>query len=313
MTEDLESQSQILIVTHDGAFHGDDVLSVAILSTIFKNHRVIRTRDQTLIDMADFVVDVGGLYDHDLRRYDHHMPDPPKDKYEHILSSAGLVWRHHAQAYLRAIGIPHLYTYRHKPIDLRARVESIIKTRWIVPIDRNDNGVSDGPTAISELVAAMAPIDAEKSRTRFNALFLEAVSMVSKLFERACFHAADHAISRQNFSESEKEYLLDGKIMISSTEVRNFGNFINTDIHFVIFPATDHVEGGEYYIIRPIYEVDKSVYKTPFPSNALALSRDNLIDLGYPGIGFVHHSGFMARADTKEDAIRFCTWCFHIH
>ena len=56
----------IRIVTHDGPFHSDEVLSVAILTKIFKNHQVIRTRDTTLIDLSDIAVDVGSVYNHQL-------------------------------------------------------------------------------------------------------------------------------------------------------------------------------------------------------------------------------------------------------
>lgn len=300
------TEAIIRIATHDGAFHADDVLATAILTTIFPSHQIIRTRDPDILEMADIVVDVGGSYDHRARRYDHHMPNPPMDRYEHILSSAGLVWRHYCRSYLRAIGIPKDYTHKERTIDLYDQIDKIIKTRWIYPIDRNDNGVSNGPTAISEVVSSMSPIDAEKSRSRFDALFLEAVSMVAHLFKRACFHAVDYAISKVKYMRSEKWKLSNDRILVAETDVRHFGNFSNSPVHFVIYPVKDHNDGGEYWIIRPIYESLEKTYKTPFPSNLLGLNREEIEAQGVEGISFVHHSGFMARAVNRAYAVAFC-------
>lgn len=296
----------IRIASHDGPFHSDDVLAVAILTTIFPDHQIIRSRDPDILDMADIVVDVGGVYDHRARRYDHHMKDPPEDRNGHILSSAGLIWRHYGGAYIRAIGIPRDYTYKSRTINLVEQVLKIINTRWIYPIDRCDNGVSSGPTAISELVGSMSPIDLEKSRAKFDTLFLETVSMVSHIFKRACFHAVDHAISKLKYARSEKVKLSDGKILVAETDVRNFGNFSTTPVHFVIYPVIDHLEGGEYWIIRPIYESVAKEYKTPFPTDLLGSGREECETGGHKGISFIHHSGFMARADNKFYAIAFC-------
>ena len=47
------------IVTHDGSFHADDVFAVATLLKLFPDANVIRTRDTSVIERADVVVDVG--------------------------------------------------------------------------------------------------------------------------------------------------------------------------------------------------------------------------------------------------------------
>lgn len=303
----MSDQPLIRIVTHDGPFHADEVLSVAILSTIFKNHQIIRTREIALIELGDIVVDVGGRYDPLTRRYDHHMPQPPMDDYNQLYSSAGLIWRHYARAYLKAINIPTLYTYKTYSVELSRSVERIIKSRWIIPIDRGDNGISNTPTPISDLVSNMTPIAIERSSSRFDELFMKTVSMVSFLFERACFHAADFVIAKTNYAYGDKEYLMDDKILVADTEVRDFGSFSNTQTHFVIYPAVDHTSGLPYYIIRPIYESTSKIYKTPFPKKLLGLTGADLEEHGVLGIRFIHHSGFTAKALSKDAAIDFCS------
>ena len=60
---------------------------------------IVRTRQEDVFDLLDIVVDVGGIYDADRNRYDHHQAtfeeswnNSPDDITK--LSSAGLVFRH---------------------------------------------------------------------------------------------------------------------------------------------------------------------------------------------------------------------------
>lgn len=296
----------INITTHDGPFHADEVLSVAILSTIFKNHTVTRSRDPIIIDLADFAVDVGGVYNHTLRRYDHHMTNPPRDESGHYFSSAGLIWYHYAKTYLQAINVPKEFTYRNSTISLHKSVERSIRMRWIAPIDRWDNGIHTGPTAISEVVSALAPTDPEKSRESYNDQFFKAVSMVSHLFERACFHAADHVIGKTIYLESDKEHHAEGRILVAETDIKDFGYFTNTDVNFAIYPVIDHNTQENHYNIRPINNGAGGGYKTPFPDSIIGATEDELVDYGFTDITFVHHTGFLAKARSKDAAIGFC-------
>ena len=39
----------------------------------YSNAEIVRTRDPELLSQCDVVVDVGGVFDHDAKRYDHHQ------------------------------------------------------------------------------------------------------------------------------------------------------------------------------------------------------------------------------------------------
>ena len=71
----MESDKKIIVATHNGSFHTDDVFAVASLSLAFSNEglQVVRTRDQEVIKSADIVVDVGRIHDVDKNRFDHHQ------------------------------------------------------------------------------------------------------------------------------------------------------------------------------------------------------------------------------------------------
>ncbi|ART79325.1 MYG1 family protein [Oceanisphaera avium] len=85
----------ITIVTHSGKFHADDVFSVAALTQLFPDAKVVRTRDAKLIAAGDIVVDVGQEYDAAKGRFDHHQRHGAGERDNGIpYSSFGLVWRH---------------------------------------------------------------------------------------------------------------------------------------------------------------------------------------------------------------------------
>jgi uncharacterized UPF0160 family protein len=60
----------VKIGTHNGAFHCDEALACAILTSLprFSDAEIVRTRDQKVLDTCDIVVDVGGIFDHQQKR-----------------------------------------------------------------------------------------------------------------------------------------------------------------------------------------------------------------------------------------------------
>lgn len=65
------------VIVHDGIFHADDVMSVALIKEfVRKSIPVERTRNISAEDINNpdvWVVDVGGVYDYKSNNYDHHQ------------------------------------------------------------------------------------------------------------------------------------------------------------------------------------------------------------------------------------------------
>lgn len=88
------------IATHDSQFHADDLFAVAVLLEVAEKRgetalAVLRLRKREDLDKADLVVDVGGIYDPETLRFDHHQTGynerrPNGASY----ASFGLVWKH---------------------------------------------------------------------------------------------------------------------------------------------------------------------------------------------------------------------------
>jgi uncharacterized UPF0160 family protein len=84
----------MLIATHDGSFHADEVFAIAALGLLGGPIEVLRTRDRESLARADVRVDVGFRYDPATGDFDHHQREFDGMRANGIrYASFGLVWR----------------------------------------------------------------------------------------------------------------------------------------------------------------------------------------------------------------------------
>jgi hypothetical protein len=116
------------LVTHSGGFHADELMSSVILTRLFPQARILRTRDEVWITPAPdrVIYDVGR--DHNLERliFNHHQKNPPQRDHGQPYSSFGLIWRHFGRDYPRALITnvspePTLFTPLPRPLWLLLR------------------------------------------------------------------------------------------------------------------------------------------------------------------------------------------------
>lgn len=88
-----------LIGTHSGTFHCDESLAFFLLNLLpkFKNNStLIRTRDSSKLEECDLVIDVGGQFNLESLRFDHHQRGFNQvfgGEFITKLSSAGLIYK----------------------------------------------------------------------------------------------------------------------------------------------------------------------------------------------------------------------------
>ena len=136
--------TNVKIGTHNGAFHCDEVLACSMLKILpeYKDATVIRTRDPELLKTCDIVVDVGGVFDPNTHRYDHHqktfvdsMATLNKGKWVTKLSSAGLVYAHFGKNIIsQVVGT--------KDDTLVQRIYDKVYEKFMEEIDAVDNGIA---------------------------------------------------------------------------------------------------------------------------------------------------------------------------
>ncbi|KAK3730854.1 hypothetical protein QZH41_009970 [Actinostola sp. cb2023] len=135
------------IGTHNGTFHCDEVLACFMLKQLpeYKDAEIIRTRDPALLDQCDIVVDVGGVYEPDKHRYDHHQRSftgnmqsltDSRKPWTTKLSSAGLVYLHFGHRVLGEI--------MSLPVNdlITDKIYDNVYTNFIEEVDAIDNGVN---------------------------------------------------------------------------------------------------------------------------------------------------------------------------
>ncbi|CAI5718590.1 unnamed protein product [Peronospora destructor] len=135
-----ESVSKKFIGTHNGTFHCDEALAVSMLKLLpkFAAHDVLRTRDEVELAQCEVVVDVGGTYDPETLRFDHHQRSftDTFDQRDIKLSSAGLVYKHFGREIIQVLSFPTKLDDETLDILYRKAYKNFIEH-----IDGIDNGV----------------------------------------------------------------------------------------------------------------------------------------------------------------------------
>ena len=130
-TDELTFKEPVILATHNGSFHADDVFAYAVLKSVFPIHQLIRSRNTEELAQADIVFDVGGgIYDH------HSMDKEYRSGKEGELgvpyASFGLIWREFGHAFLEKFNI--LEEHRQ---ELFERIDK----EFIEGVDAFDNGI----------------------------------------------------------------------------------------------------------------------------------------------------------------------------
>jgi uncharacterized UPF0160 family protein len=84
----------MLVATHNGSFHADEVFAVAAIGLLGEPVEVVRTRDRDALAQADLRVDVGFCEDPSTGDFDHHQREFDAARENGVrYASFGLVWR----------------------------------------------------------------------------------------------------------------------------------------------------------------------------------------------------------------------------
>ena len=173
------------LITHSGGFHADELLSSVILTRLFWQAELRRTRDHQWVSPSaeKIIYDVGGDYNADAQIFDHHQRPNPLRKDSQPYSSFGLVWEHYGREYLSALNVlPDNIELIHTTFD----------TKYVLPIDLLDNGAMEpsmaGPLSILTLPAlleSLKPVFDDTSTTADDDAFFKALPIARSFIEAA--------------------------------------------------------------------------------------------------------------------------------
>ncbi len=279
------------IATHNGNFHADDVFSVAALKSILPPFKLIRTRDLELIAKADIVIDVGGEYDADADRFDHHQRGGAGERENGIpYSSFGLIWQ----------------KYGAEICDGNQRVADGIDAGLVSTIDAIDCGHAEGVSegiSLSQTISMFNPTWQEDSH--FDDCFDEAVDFASRLLTRF-IASANGGISAKAIVAKAIENAEDPRVIVLEkyTPWKKTVHALSEEALFMIYPS----QTGQWRIQTVPVEPGSFEDKKSLPKQWAGLSDQELKDVtGIDDAMFCHNGLFIAGAESFESTMKMAS------
>lgn len=271
--------------THDGSFHADEVTACALLLLfdLIDADKIVRTRNIEVLKRCEYVCDVGGVYDPQLKLFDHHQQE-----YQGPLSSAGMIL-----LYLFNVGI------------LSAKERLFFDNAIITGVDAHDNGKelhSKGVCTYSQVISNFNPVSYNVSPKAQDDAFFEAVafalSHLRRMWERYRYTQSCRQVVAEAMQHGKDYLMFDHPIPWLEIFFEMDG--VNHPALFVVMPSGQH---WKLRGIPPSLE-EKMKVRLPLPHHWAGLSEADLQGITkIPGAIFCHKGRFISVWETKEAAL----------
>ena len=279
--------TDLTIATHNGNFHADDVFSVAALKTLYPAAKLVRTRDLDVMAKADVVLDVGGIYDADAGRFDHHQRGGAGERENGIpYSSFGLIWQKYG-------------------VELCAGNQEIsdsVDKNLVSTIDAIDcgylKGVSTG-ISLSQTISMFNPTWQEESN--FDTCFDEAVAFASRVLARF-IASASGGISAKDIVAEAIEKAEDPRLIVLEqyTPWKTTVHRLSEEALYVVYPS-----GGAWRVQTVPVELGSFEDRKSLPTPWAGLSDKELQDVtGLDDAMFCHNGLFIGGAASFESTMK---------
>ena len=285
------------LVTHNGSFHADDIFSSAALSILLekKNEKfeIIRTRDKEIIKSADFVYDVGDIYDKNTNRFDHHQKGGAGQRANGILySSFGLVWEKFGEE-----------------ICGDRKASEMIDRKLVQSVDAYDNGMSlvekkhiASPYLLDHMFLSMH-LTWREDEKKIDELFQKSLNIAKEILKREIKQSLDILKAEEIILEIYQKSI--DKRLIILDKKYPYEEILNKfkEPMYVVFERRD---ANKFWEVEAIRDDFKSfVNRKDFPTSWAGLRDEDLQKIsGVDDALFCHRGLFMAVAKSKAGAIK---------
>ncbi len=283
--------NDITIATHNGNFHADDVFSVAALKNIFPSAKVIRTRDIEEISKVDIVVDVGGEYDTNKDRFDHHQRGGAGARENGVpYSSFGLVWQKYGLEICKG----------------NQEVANAVDADLVSIIDAIDCGYVEGVTSgisLSHTISMFNPTWQEDSD--FDACFDEAVAFAIRVLARF-IATANGGINAKEIVAKAIENAKDPRVIVLEkyTPWKRTVHALSQVALYMVYPSPS----GQWRIQTVPIEPGSFEDRKPLPKPWAGLSDKALKEVtGIHDAMFCHNGLFIAGSNSFESIMKMAS------
>jgi uncharacterized UPF0160 family protein len=287
--------NDITIATHNGNFHADDVFSIAALKNIYPTSNLIRTRNLELIGKADIVIDVGGEYNPDEGRFDHHQRGGAGERENGIpYSSFGLIWQKYGLELCQG----------------NQEVANSVDAGLVSMIDAIDCGYAEGVTkginqgvSLSQTISMFNPTWQEESH--FDTCFDEAVDFASRVLTRF-IASANGGISAKEIVAKAIENAEDPRVIVLEkyTPWKRTVHALSTEALYMVYPSGS----GPWRVQTVPVEPGSFEDRKPLPKAWAGLSDEALKEVtGIDDAMFCHNGLFIAGAESFESTMKMAS------
>ena len=287
-----KNKEEANLITHDGKFHPDDVFSTVLLSKIVDEPCLYRIGVGQVENEKAIIYDVG------FGKFDHHGPNAKKRPNSNLkYCSFGLLWTEYGHEYLNK-----------EKYDYIEELYNAVEETLVKQIDGIDNGVFPEIKAeyklldLDKIIDMYNPTWEENPDTDIN--FAKALNIAEEIFDNV-IRTEYSKIKATKIVESKidsvkNNILILDKYMPYQHAIFSSTNPLAKEIKIIILPSN---RGG--YCIKPITIREESKeLLINFPKEYRGLHDEQLAKIsGIKTAKFVHASGFLASAETLEDAI----------
>lgn len=292
-------KKKIILATHSGSFHTDDVFAAATLHLYLKKQKqpytLVRTTDTEILNKADIVFDIGGVYDPEANRFDHHQKDGAGQRENGIPYAAfGLVWKTYGPLLCESV-----------------ELAQEIDTYFVQAVDASDNGVdlfekkfSDVSLNTLETLVGSFNVSFDEDEEMIDDRFSEIASFATRILERAI-----HQTRAQHFVNIQVKELYqeqgEGELLVVDDMFGRFPIAIAvqefSELLYFVYPGK---RDENWNVCAARISQDSFELKKPFPESWRGVQGDELVAVsGISDAVFCHNSGFLCVAKTKESAL----------
>ncbi len=282
-----------IIVTHSARFHADDLFATAMLfEYLGGNAEVIRSVDPEIISKADYVLDIGSVYDPEKNRFDHHQGGAGMRANGVTFAAAGLVWKHFGEK-----------------IAGNKEAADKVDERLVAQIDAIDTGDAE----IKPLIADVYPYFLNDMAKTFGNTWLETdrdftegfmflLPFARAIIKREVLHANAKIEAEKVVSKAYDE-AQDKRIIIINANYPPIDSLQDKpEPLFVICP--DSRTKGNWAVLTVRKNKKEYGNRKDLPKEWAGLSDKKLADIsGVPDATFCHLKLFLAVAKSKEGAL----------
>jgi uncharacterized UPF0160 family protein len=301
----------MVIVTHNGKFHADDAWAVAVLHILFPDAEIVRTRDASIIEAADFVVDVGGIWDPALGRFDHHQKGFDGARASGVpYASAGLVWREYGARCVAALAAQHA-GHALDP-DTAQQMAYAIDADIVQYLDLSDVGAArnaPGGYGMSAVVSGYNPNWMDEQRLGYGAesdayrlaQFRKAMAFLADVMANAVKYRVGAILALAQVRQSE--VLEGGRLLFLKNAALPWSSVVRKEMPKVLFVLSHSLSEDRYMLHTVPATPDTFDARADLPESWAGLRDDDLAAVtGVPDAKFCHNGRFIAAAKSYEGA-----------